>query len=79
MSRYCTALLKAVSFTDFNPLGACIAEEQQSDEKLSKSENKQSLSWGGNQDKWGAVSLPTGEISIFTLVFPTSYIKSINV
>ena len=43
ISRYCTALLKAVSFIDLNPLGACIAEKQQSDEKLSKSENKQSL------------------------------------
>ena len=36
MSRYCTALLKAVSFTDFNPLGACVAEEQQSDENSLK-------------------------------------------
>ena len=40
ISRYCTALLKAVSL---NPLGACIAEKQQSDEKISRSENKQSL------------------------------------
>ena len=40
MCRYCTSLLKAVSL---NPLGACFAEKQQSDEKLSKSENKQSL------------------------------------
>ena len=43
ISRYCTALLKAVSFIDLNPLGACIAEKQQSDEKLSKKEIKQSL------------------------------------
>ena len=40
---YCTALLKAVSFVDLNPLGACIAEKQQSDEKLSKRGNKQRL------------------------------------
>ena len=38
-----TALWKAVSFIDLNPLGACIAEKQQSDENFSKSENKQSL------------------------------------
>ena len=43
ISRYCTALLKAASFVDLNPLGACIAEKQQSDEKLSNSENKQGL------------------------------------
>ena len=43
ISRYCTALLKAVSFIDRNPLGPCVAEKQQSDERLSKSENKQSL------------------------------------
>ena len=32
---------------DVKPLGACIAEKQQSDKKLSRSENKQSLimSW----------------------------------
>ena len=42
-SRYCTALLKAVSFIDLNPLGACIAEKQQSDEKFFKSENKMIL------------------------------------
>ena len=30
-------------FMDLNSLGACIAEKQQSDEKLSKSENKQNL------------------------------------
>ena len=30
MSRYCVGLLKAVSL---NPLGACIAEKQQSDKK----------------------------------------------
>ena len=72
-SRYCTGLL---SFVDLNPIGACVAEEQQSDKKLSKSESKQSLSWGGTQDKWRAVSPPTGEISILTLVFPTSYINT---
>ena len=38
-----TALWKAVSFIDLNPLGACIAEKQQSDENFSKSEKKQSL------------------------------------
>ena len=38
-----TALLKAVSFIDLNPLGACAAEKQQSDRKLFKSENKQSV------------------------------------
>ena len=43
ISRYCTALLKAMSFIDLNPLGACIAEKQQSDEKLSKKEIKESL------------------------------------
>ena len=43
ISRYCTALLKAVSFIDLNPFGACVVKKQQSDEKLSKSENKQSL------------------------------------
>ena len=43
ISRYCTALLKAVGFIDLNPLGACVAEKQQSDEKPSKSEKKQSL------------------------------------
>ena len=37
------ALLKAVSFIDLNPLGACVAEKQRSDKKLSKGENKQSL------------------------------------
>ena len=36
ISRYCAALLKAVSFIDPNPLGACIAEKQESYEKLSK-------------------------------------------
>ena len=36
-------------------------------------------SWGGSRDKWGAVSPPIGEIWIFTLVFPTSYVKSSNV
>ena len=41
--RYCTALLKAMSFIDLNPLAACVAEKQQIDEKLSKSENKKSL------------------------------------
>ena len=40
-SRYCTALLKAVSFTDLNTLGASVAEKHQSGEKPSKSENKQ--------------------------------------
>ena len=34
ISRYCTALLKAVSFIDLNQLGACVLEKQQSDEKL---------------------------------------------
>ena len=29
------------SFIDLNPSGACVAEKQQSDEELSKSENKQ--------------------------------------
>ena len=29
------------SFIDLNPLGAWVAEKQQSDEELSKSENKQ--------------------------------------
>ena len=43
ISGYCTALLKAVSFIPLNPLGAYIAEKQQSHQKLSKSENKQSL------------------------------------
>ena len=52
--KYCTVLLKALSFIDLNPLGA-------------------------NRDKWGIVSPHIGEISIFTLVFPTSCIKSINV
>ena len=33
----------SVSFTDLNPLGACIAEKQQSDEKFFKSENKMIL------------------------------------
>ena len=79
ISRYCTALLKAVNFIDLNPLGACIAEKEQSDEKISQSENKQSLIMWYNRDKWGAVSPSTGEISIFTLVFSTSYIKGINV
>ena len=37
------ALLKAVSFIDLNPLSACVAEKQQSDEKLTKIENKQIL------------------------------------
>ena len=41
--RHCTALLKAMGFIDLNPLAACVAEKQQIDEKLSKSENKQSL------------------------------------
>ena len=43
ISRYCTALPKAVSFINLNPLGACVAGKQQSDEKLCKSENNQSL------------------------------------
>ena len=43
ISRYCTALLKAVKFIDLNPFGACIAEKQHSNKKFSKSENKQSL------------------------------------
>ena len=43
ISRYFTALLKAVSFIDVNPLCAFVAEKQQSNKKLSKSENKQSL------------------------------------
>ena len=43
ISRCCTALLKALSFIDLKPLGACLAEKQQSDEKLSKSENKENL------------------------------------
>ena len=68
-----------MSFIDLNQLGACIAEKQQSDENLSESKNKQSLSWDGNQDEYGAVSPPTGEISIFPLVSQTAYIKSINV
>ena len=34
---------EALSFIDLNPLGACIVEKQQSGEKLSKRENKQSL------------------------------------
>ena len=37
------ANLDTVRFTDLNPLAACIAEKQQSDEKLFKSENKQIL------------------------------------
>ena len=37
------ALLKAVSFIDLNPLGASIVEKQQSDRKITKCENKQSL------------------------------------
>ena len=65
-------------FIDLNPLGAYIAEKKQSDEKLSKSKNKQSLIMRWNRDNWGAVSPPTGEISVFTLVFPTSFIKGIN-
>ena len=36
VSRYCTALLKALSFIDLKPLGACVAEKQQSDEKVSR-------------------------------------------
>ena len=43
ISRYFTALLKAVNFIDVNPLCAFVAEKQQSNKKLSKSENKQSL------------------------------------
>ena len=43
MSSYCTGLLKVVIFIDLNPLGACIAEKQQNDEKLTKNENQESL------------------------------------
>ena len=37
------ANLDTVSFIDLNPLAVCVAEKQQSDEKLFKSENKQIL------------------------------------
>ena len=39
--------MKAVRFIDLNWLGACVAEKQQNDEKLSKREKKMSLimSW----------------------------------
>ena len=35
--------LDTVSFIGLNSLGACVAEKQQSDEKLFRSENKQIL------------------------------------
>ena len=37
------ANLDTMSFIDLNPLAACVAEKQQSDGKLFKSENKQIL------------------------------------
>ena len=77
ISIYCTALLKAVSFADLNPLGACIAEKQQSDEKLSKRENKQRLiMWRQPRQSRSSVATHKGNFNFdlsFSNVFHQRY------
>ena len=52
---------KTVSMIDLNPLGACISVKQQSDKKLSESENKQLNHEAATKINEGQCHRPQGE------------------